>query len=77
MKKLIEGKLYKIRFYDHCFGSADKMICEVAGWITSEDKLSLVLTPWKVDTKCKKTYLDNLEPITIMKSCIIRSRKLE
>lgn len=74
-KKFIKGKLYKIRFYDHCIGSHDKMICEVVGWLLKDDKEHLVLTNWVVDTKDHQVKKDNVEPVSIIKSTIISSRK--
>ena len=75
-KKYKLGTLYKIRFYDHCIGSTDKMTCEVAGWIIKDDTQHVVLSHWIVDTKDEQVKKDNVEPVSIIKSCIIRSRKL-
>lgn len=69
------GKLYKIRFYDHCIGKQEKMICEVAGWVVKDDKDHVVISPWIVDTKDHQIKKDNIEPISLIKSCIIRKRK--
>ena len=76
-KKFQEGKLYKIRFYDHCIGSHEKMICEVAGWIIKDDTQHVVITSWILDTDDPEIKKDNVEPVSIIKSCIIRSRKLQ
>ena len=76
-KKYEKHKLYKIRFYDHCIGNhKGPVICEVAGWIIEEDATELRLTYWVVDTEDDQVKKDNIEPISIIKSCIIRSRKL-
>lgn len=76
-KKYIKHKLYKIRFYDHCIGDhKGPVVCEVCGWILSEDATELKLTYWVVDTADDQVKKDNIEPISIIKSCIIRSRKL-
>jgi len=76
-KKYIQNKLYKIRFYDHCIGNHEgPIICEVAGWIIGETSTHLQLSYWIVDTKDEQVKKDNIEPISIIKSCIIRSRKL-
>lgn len=68
-------KLYKIRFYDHCIGSQEKMICEVVGWVIKNDKDYVVLTSWVVDTKDHQVKKDNVEPMSILKAVIISSRK--
>ena len=74
-KKFSENALYKIRFYDHSVGSHDKMICEVVGWIIKDDLHHVVLTSWVVDTDDKQVRRDNVEPVSILKAVMIRSRK--
>ena len=74
-KKFEENKLYKIRFYDHSVGSHDKMICEVVGWVVKDDDEHVVLTSWVVDTDDKQIKRDNVEPVSILKAVMIRSRK--
>lgn len=69
------GKLYKVRFYDHCIGQNSKMICEVVGWITEDLKDHIVLTFWRVDTKDAAVARENIEPASIIKSTILSSRK--
>lgn len=75
--KFENGRAYKIRFYDHCIGIKEAMVCEVMGWVIKEDKTSLILTHWRVDNKDKTMVDDNHEPVTIVKSCIIRTKKLD
>lgn len=74
-KKYEEGKLYKIRFYDHCIGSHDKMVCEVVGWIVEDFSDHVVLTCWRVDTEDIQVKRDNVEPVSILKGVILTSRK--
>ena len=69
------GQLYKIKFYDHCIGSQDKMVCQVVGWCIKDDTEHLVLTPWIVNTDDHQTKKDNVEPFSIIKSTVISSRK--
>ena len=76
MKKWEEGKLYKIRFRDHVIGKEGSVICEVCGWVLRETKEDLILTYWLVDSTDKKLQRDNIEPVTVVKSTIIRSRKI-
>jgi len=73
--KFEKTKMYKIRFYDHCIGQSDKMICEVVGWVLKDEPEHVVLSSWMVDTKDAQIKKDNVEPISIIKSCIIRKRK--
>ena len=74
--KFKEGSLYKIRFYDHCVGKAEAMICEAVGWCTIDEDDHVVITAWQVITEDLEVKRDNIEPVTLIKSCIIRSRKL-
>ncbi len=73
--KFIVGKIYKIRFYDHATGTEELIICEVCGWVLKDNPLNVVLTSWVVDTKDAQVKKDNVEPMSILKSTIIRSRK--
>lgn len=74
--KFQKGKLYKIRFHDHCVGIKDTMQCEVVGWVLDDNDLRVVLTHWIVDTKDEDMKALNVEYTTLAKSCIIRVRKL-
>lgn len=74
-KKFLVGTLYKIKFYDHSIGIAEKMICETVGWVISTDSIQLVLTNWRVLNSDKEIREYNIEPVSIIKSCIISSRK--
>jgi len=75
--KFKKGDLYRIKFYDHAIGLVDPMECEVVGWILKNNKLNVVVTFWRVNNGCSETKKDNVEPVSIMKSCIIKSRKLK
>ncbi len=70
------GGLYKIRFNDHSIGTEEKMTCEVVGWVIKDDVDHVVLTSWVVQTKDEQVKKDNVEPTSILKPVIIRSRKL-
>jgi hypothetical protein len=74
--KFIEGKLYKIKFYDHCIGKSDKMVCEVVGWCTLNEEDFVVITAWQVVTDDMEVKRDNIEPVSLIKSCITSVRKL-
>lgn len=71
-----EGELYWIRFYDHSIGSKDEMICEIVGWCIENRKNSAVFTHWVVDTKDDQVRKDNIEPTSIIKSTVLKHRKL-
>lgn len=75
MKKYDVGKLYKIRFYDHSIGIEGTIICEVVGFVIKDDPANLLLSHWLVVNQDEKVKADNLEPTSILKCCIIRSRK--
>ena len=74
-KKFAVGQLYKIRFYDHSIGTSEKIVCEAIGWAVKDDSHHVVLSHWIVDSKDEQIRKDNIEPVSIIKSCIIRSRK--
>ena len=74
--KFLEGCLYKIRFLDHCIGKHSSMTCEVVGWVLKQDDTEVVLTYWRVDTEDADIKRDNVEPVVILKSTIIRKRKI-
>ena len=74
-KKYNVGSLYKVRFYDHSVGLEDKMICEAVGFLLKDMDEHIVLTSWRVDTEDAQIKKDNVEPCSIIKSCIISSRK--
>lgn len=74
--KFEKAKPYKIRFYDHHIGGKDKMICEIVGWCILDDDEHAVFTHWIVDTHDDDIKKENVEPTSIIKSCILRVRKL-
>ena len=75
-KRFKAGESYRIRFYDHSIGMSDKTICETQGWVIEDDGVHVLLTYWRVCNKDEEIERSNLEPISIIKSCIIRARKL-
>jgi len=70
-------ELYRIKFYDHAIGMSEAMECEVVGWVLESNELNVVVTFWKLNNGCEETKKDNVEPVSIMKSCIIKKRKLK
>lgn len=73
--KFEKGELYYIRFLDHCISpDHEVMECEVCGWVLSEDDVRVTATWWNViDDECKE---DNSEPVNIIKSTILKKRKI-
>ena len=69
------GEKYTIQFYDHCLGDF-KVLCEVTIYITKDLKNHLMGTWWKVLTDDKEVEEANREMVTIIKSTIIKKRKL-
>lgn len=69
------GEKYIIRFHDHCKGS-NTIICEVMLKIIKQDKLNIVGTWWIVIDENEETEEANTEMMTIIKSTIIKKRKV-
>lgn len=69
------GEKYTIQFWDHCLGEF-KVLCEVTMWITKEDKSHVYGTWWKVITDDKEVEESNREMTSIIKSTIVKKRKL-
>lgn len=68
---------YEIEFWDHAVGPEAPIKCRVLGYILDEDKLYMKLSFWLVETDCEATYRNNLEPFAILKSAIIKKRRLK
>jgi len=73
----LKGELYRIKFYDHAIGMKEAMECEVVGWVLENNSLNVVITFWRLNNGCDEVKENNTEPVSIMKSCIIKSRKLK
>jgi len=69
------GSKYTIQFYDHCVGE-DDLLCEVTMWITRETKTHVFGTWWRVITDNLETEESNREMVSIIKSTIVKKRKL-
>lgn len=72
-----KDKIYYIKFYDHCTGSDEEMICEVVGWAQENKKNSVSLAYWVVDTDDKIVKKENAGLVNIIKSTIIKKRKIQ
>jgi len=72
-----KGDLYRIKFFDHSIGSKEPIECEVVGWIIKEDKIQVLITFWRLNNGCDDLKKDNIEPVSIIKSTIIKSRRLK
>lgn len=69
------GSKYTIQFMDHCKGD-ETLLCEITVWITREDKNTVYGTWWRVITDDKETEIGNREMVSIIKSTIVKKRKL-
>ena len=69
------GDKYTFQFYDHCVGES-KVLCEVTMYITKEDKSHIYGTWWRVLTEDEETEKANREIVSIIKSTIVKKRKL-
>jgi len=67
------GSIYCIDFRDHCIGQRMSIKCTVVGWILSESEHDIVLTFW--DSEMDEKW-DKHEPFVIVKSTIVKKRKL-
>lgn len=70
------GEVYRIKFWDHCTGAQEPMKCEVVGFVLKSNPLFVSVSHWVTITDCAETREANLEPTTILKSCIVQKRKL-
>lgn len=73
--KFEKGQPYYVKFLDHCLSSEHTLMeSEVVGWVVSQDDLRVTLTFWNVTRHDWKR--DSEEPVNIVKSTILRKRKL-
>ena len=71
-----KGELYYIKFHDHNLSPDHILIeCEVCVWILSQDDTRVTGTYWNVVQDDHKEGND--EPINIIKSTILKKRKLK
>jgi len=74
--KLKEGSLYYFKFYDHGINIKKEIICEVVGWVIEDHPTRVVTSHWQVIDNDKELVENNLEYTTIIKSCIVKRKKL-
>lgn len=74
--KFKPGDLYEINFYDHCTGHDSPFNCFVVGYVLDDDDAYVKLSHWIVNTDERDVFKDNLEKVIILKSCIIKRKKL-
>jgi hypothetical protein len=75
--KLKKNSLYYLKFYDHGVNVKNEIICEVVGWVIEDHPKRVVLSHWQVVSSDKDVVENNHEYTTIIKSCIIKRRKLQ
>jgi len=69
--------LYKITFLDHAIGDKGVVTCIVVGWVIEQDKEQVTLSYWIVETDDKELRDNNLEPVSIIKSTILKIRQIK
>jgi len=69
-------KLYYIEFWDHFCGERDIVKCSFVGWLVSEDKKRLHMTPWISHCK-EEDQAANFEDYAIIKSCVLKKKLLK
>lgn len=74
--KYVLGSKYTIQFWDHCIGAETRILCEVTIWITKEDATHIYGTWWRV-LNDPDAEVANREPVSIIKSTIVKKRKLK
>ncbi len=70
------GSAYYIKFLDHIKGASEPLYCQVLGWIIKEEEGFIVLAWWMPEDKDEQLVKDNQELLTIVKSTIIRKKKV-
>ena len=70
-----KGEPYYIKFLDHVLSDEHILMeCEIMGWVLSQDKDRVTVTYWNV---LKESYKEgNDEPVNIIKSTILKKRKV-
>ena len=70
------GDKYIIQFHDHCTGNF-KMLCEVMLKIIKEDSTHIYGTWWILITDDQDVEEANVEMVSIIKSTIVKKRKVK
>lgn len=65
-----------VRFLDHTAGSENIVEVEIIGWFLKEEKNHVVFSSWRVDDKDEDMVSNNTEPVSIVKSCILKKRAI-
>ena len=75
-KKLKEGRLYKVRFYDHAIGELGAIECEICVWYVRDDSHQYIFNWWNCISNDPQVTLDNMEIVGIVKKAIISVTEL-
>jgi hypothetical protein len=72
-------KWYFIKFLDHCngFEAIEPMEIEIFVYVIEEKSKYIYGTTWRPVVECDKTFDDNLEKVSIIKSTIIEFKPFE
>lgn len=72
----VEYLKYEVEFWDHSRGMKEPVRCRVVGYCLGEDKTHFKFSFWLVDTQDQDLFNTNLEPFCILKSTIIKKKRL-
>jgi hypothetical protein len=70
------GGSYYIIFHDHCVGDDDPVECEVFGRVIKQCDNFVTISWWNVLNSTKEVQDSNREIVNIVKSTILKKRKL-
>lgn len=71
------GNCYLVRFLDHTSGIKSIVDVEIVGWCLEEHDRHIVFSPWRIDDEDQDLIDNNHEPISIVKSCILKKKSLQ
>jgi hypothetical protein len=70
------GSCYAVEFNDHTMGGLSAMRCSAVGWVYSQDDTIVTLAYWVPLGGDEEEKIRNMECLNILKSTIIKKRKL-
>jgi hypothetical protein len=72
-----ENSCYLVRFLDHTHGSSEVVEVEIVAWCLAVKTNHVVFTAWRIDNEDKDMVSNNHEPISIVKSCILKKHSVQ
>ena len=74
-KSLKKNARYEVRFDDHAIG-CESVECEIVAVYLRSTRAAHIFTWWKVITKDKEIFDNNLEEVSIVKGAILSIREV-